>query len=445
MKFYMKFFKASLCIAFIFFQNLFSQNVSLLSARDSICDCWLQRDSTWSIAQFDGYGVGSVPGSPPEYRNDDWSTVAIPLSFNFCFFNDTMHEIYINNNGNISFNGPYSTFSSVPFPDTFAMISPFWADVDTRGTHSGIVYYKNTNEYLVVQWDHVGYFHSADDKLNTFQLIISNGNSSTLTENNNVGFCYKEMQWTTGGGSGGIGGFGGIPASVGINLGNGIDYLQIGFFDNPSFNYDGPHLQNDGVYALNNLNISFNTCIPFSNIPPLLFGEDFCDTIHLCLGDTFIYNGSFISSGQSSITVTNDLHGMSNVNFTTTPGNASPFELSFVCSTPGSNMIDIIATDNGTTPGITNYRLLFDIQNCNSNLNEIWTNQLSIQTILHDKLQIDFKNRVTIYITDYTGKIIYNKKNIFNIDINTSAWRNGIYFISIISDNKIISKKIIKL
>ncbi|MBK7573604.1 MAG: hypothetical protein IPI10_19160 [Bacteroidetes bacterium] len=34
--------------------------------------------------------------------------------------------------------------------------------------------------------------------------------------------------WTTGDASGGTGGFIGTPATVGVNNGNGIDYIQIG-------------------------------------------------------------------------------------------------------------------------------------------------------------------------------------------------------------------------
>ena len=84
------------------------------------------------------------------------------------------------------------------------MIAPFWADVDTRSTNGGNVWYKLTPHSLVVVWDHVGYWNMMEDKLNTFQLIISDGQDTLVPAGNNVSFCYGDMQWTTGSASGGI-------------------------------------------------------------------------------------------------------------------------------------------------------------------------------------------------------------------------------------------------
>ena len=63
------------------------------------------------------------------------------------------------------------------------------------------------------------------------QLIITDGNDPIITPGNNVQFCYKDMQWTTGAASQGVNGFGGTPATVGVNRGNGVDYIQIGRYD----------------------------------------------------------------------------------------------------------------------------------------------------------------------------------------------------------------------
>jgi len=40
-------------------------------------------------------------------------------------------------------------------------------------------------------------------------------------------FLYEDIQWTTGDNDGGIDGLGGIPAQVGFNRGNGIDFAAI--------------------------------------------------------------------------------------------------------------------------------------------------------------------------------------------------------------------------
>ena len=196
------------------------------------CACWIPRDSSWQVAQFDGSGGSGGPGLPPDYRNDDWSTTQITVPFPFCFYGQQVNFMYINNNGNVSINNPYATFTANSFPDpTYTMIAPFWADVDTRGATSGIVYYQLTLTHLIVQWENVGYFNSHDDLGNTFQLIITDGFDPLLPPGSNVSFCYQDMQWTTGDASQGAGGFGGVPATVGVNSGNGTDYIQIGLFD----------------------------------------------------------------------------------------------------------------------------------------------------------------------------------------------------------------------
>ena len=74
------------------------------------CACWIPRDSSWQVAQFDGSGGSGGPGLPPDYRNDDWSTTQITVPFPFCFYGQQVNFMYINNNGNVSINNPYATF-----------------------------------------------------------------------------------------------------------------------------------------------------------------------------------------------------------------------------------------------------------------------------------------------------------------------------------------------
>ena len=184
------------------------------SEKSGLCDCLIPLDSTFQLAML---------------PNDDLYSNSILLPFNFSFYGTTYDSLYINNNGNISFSQPYSTFTAYSFPDpTFNMIAPFWADVDTRSTNGGNVWYKLNPHSLVIVWDHVGYFSMMEDKLNTFQLIISDGLDTLIPNANNVSFCYGDMQWTTGSASGGANGFGGSAATVGVNIGNGINYFQVG-------------------------------------------------------------------------------------------------------------------------------------------------------------------------------------------------------------------------
>ncbi len=434
-----------LLLSALFILSIISTSIA---ATGSSCNCWLTRDSTWSVVAFDGSGGSGGPGLPPDYRNDDWSSDTIGLPFIFCFYGDTITEVYINNNGNISFGSPYSTFTANSFPDsTYSMIAPLWSDVDTRGALSGVVYYKVFSGGLVVQWDHVGYFDSYDDKLNTYQLIITDGNSNLLPEQKNVGFCYKDMQWTTGDASGGSGGFGGTPATAGVNFGDGINYIQLGLYDNNTFAYDGPFGNNDGVLSLSNQSFIFNVCVSNFNVPPILSGDFICDTIQLCLGDTFVYEADFLSPEQTQITsVSIDAHGLSGVNLVTSPGNPANVQVSMVAASVGYYIVDVIGTDNGSPAGTTVYSLLMDITNCTVGIDEKEINTLMpYPNPVHDHLTLDLSNASNrIRISTPEGLIIYEGFSSGKTTINTSDWPGGIYFVNVQSEKQQSTVKILK-
>lgn len=244
------------------------------------CSCLIPLDTTFSIVPF------SASLGPPEFRNDDGFSNQIALPFTFNFFGTNYDSLYINNNGNISFTTPYAIFTANPFPDsTFNMIAPFWADVDTRNNLSGLVYYKITPTHMIVKWDSVGYYSQHTDKLNTFQLIITDGQDTILPPGTNVAFCYGDMQWTTGDASQGMNGFGGIPSTTGVNVGNGTQFFQVTQSDSAGMAFDGPYANADGVDWLDDLEIYFNT-MTISNVPPLVMNNTICDTIDVYTGDT---------------------------------------------------------------------------------------------------------------------------------------------------------------
>lgn len=201
----------------------------LRSSSVNSCGCYIEPDTSYTLAM---------------QPNDDGSTALINLPFDFCFYGTQMSDVYINNNGNVSFNTPFATYSGVSFPSTnFEMVAPFWGDVDTRisgGFAAGEVYYKITPTAIYVNWVDVGYYNMQSDKRNTFQLILTDGNDPILEPGQNVAFCYKTMEWTTGSASGGTNGFGGTPSTVGANKGDGIDFIQFGRFDTAGSSYDGP-------------------------------------------------------------------------------------------------------------------------------------------------------------------------------------------------------------
>ncbi|RLD53905.1 MAG: hypothetical protein DRJ05_15650, partial [Bacteroidetes bacterium] len=119
-------------------------------------------------------------------HNDDGSTASISLPFTFEFYSDDQTSFYINNNGNVSFGGAVSAYSSTGFPvNNYPMLAPFWGDVDTRPSASGLVYYKIETHRITVVWDGVGYYGNQIDKLNTFEVIFSDGLDTLIGIGNN--------------------------------------------------------------------------------------------------------------------------------------------------------------------------------------------------------------------------------------------------------------------
>ncbi|MFM8433286.1 MAG: nidogen-like domain-containing protein, partial [Bacteroidota bacterium] len=318
----------------------------------SSCDCWVERDRAWQVAAF-------MNGQAPDYRNDDGSTDTITLVSPFCFYGQYLRKLFINNNGNISFGTSYATYSSDSFPNTnFVMVAPFWADVDTRGPGSGIVWYEQTNSHLIVQWDSVGYFNSQEDKLNSFQLIITDGLDPLLPAGYNVSFCYKDMAWTTGSASQGVNGFGGIPATVGINQGNGVNFIQMGRFDQPGSAYDGPSGAYDGIDFLDNQSFIFNTCVSNFNISPVISSLSACDTIVMCVGDSTTIGVQFLAPESNQQTTPSvNLGNLQDAIITSlVSGAVASAEVSVLATNNnlGFHTITFTGTDNGTPARSTN-------------------------------------------------------------------------------------------
>lgn len=311
------------------------------SEKASACDCYIAPDATYTLAM---------------QPNDDGSSANIPIPFNFNLYGNIYSSIYINNNGNITFNGPMSTFSASAFPSTInAIVAPFWADVDTRAGNGQVVY-KITPTAVYINWEAVGYFNQHGDKLNTFQLIITDGSDPAI-QGGNVAFCYQNMEWTTGDASSGVNGFFGTPATCGTNSGDGIAYFLISYFDHAGGSFDGPQGQPDGINWLDYKSFAFDASNT-GNIPPIPQGIASCDTFKICsVGDTALFSIDFLSPevGQTtSITFNNGgLNTLSQVS--NTSGNSANIVLQAVGnnSNIGIYNVTITAVDNNVPPGVT--------------------------------------------------------------------------------------------
>ena len=161
------------------------------------------------------------------------------VGFNLNFFGTTYSNLYVNNNGNVTFNNSLSTFT--PFGlinNSFPIIAPFFADVDTRNGGSSLVHYGqgtvNGRNAFGVNWINVGYFSAQADKLNSFQLILTD-RSDIGSGDFDIEFNYDQILWETGSASGGSGGFGGTSAAAGYTDGGSHDYEFTGSRVNRAF------------------------------------------------------------------------------------------------------------------------------------------------------------------------------------------------------------------
>ena len=163
--------------------------------------------------------IGGGIGTNSVATCDDCSSGPINLGFSLTFFGQVYTQFYLNNNGNISFTTALSQFTpSGPQGSNVPIISPFFADVDTRGGGTVDVRSDIPNE-VIITWDNTGYYSSHGDKRDSFQLVLRGSSFPIPTGEGAIGFFYENMGWETGDASGGSGGFGGSPAAVGFGDG----------------------------------------------------------------------------------------------------------------------------------------------------------------------------------------------------------------------------------
>lgn len=148
-----------------------------------------------AIRDLSGFRAHTLP------RNDDGSSPAVSIGFDVDFFGRTYQNLYVNNNGNVTFQGPLATY--VPFSldrTNIPIIAAFFADIDTRGYRSQAVTYGTDvvdgRRALGVDFFSVGYYDTGDDRLNTFQLILIE-RSDTGPGNFDIEFNYAQIQWDT--------------------------------------------------------------------------------------------------------------------------------------------------------------------------------------------------------------------------------------------------------
>ncbi|MDB6120542.1 MAG: hypothetical protein JWO08_4323, partial [Verrucomicrobiaceae bacterium] len=155
-------------------------------------------------------------------RSDDGSTGLVSLGFTINLFGSSYAACYVNNNGNLTFDAANPGYTANPIVNSaIKIIAPFWGDVDTRGTASGIMAYGagTVNGHLAwgATWDHVGYYSSQTDRLDTFQVILID-RSDLAPGAFDMEFNYGPIKWEYGSASGGA------PPRAGYSNGSTVSY-----------------------------------------------------------------------------------------------------------------------------------------------------------------------------------------------------------------------------
>ncbi|MHC1748232.1 MAG: hypothetical protein AB9856_07570 [Cellulosilyticaceae bacterium] len=127
-------------------------------------------------------------GTKLPLTDDSYQYVDFSPEFKFCFYDKSYHGVYINSNGNITFNEGDETyfqtfegFIDSPNP----RIAAFWTDLYPEfTTERGGVYFNALENVAVITWVDIPFFWS-EAKINTFQIL--------LCQNGIIGIAYDTL------------------------------------------------------------------------------------------------------------------------------------------------------------------------------------------------------------------------------------------------------------
>uniref|UniRef100_A0A8B9JEZ0 Si:ch73-329n5.2 n=1 Tax=Astyanax mexicanus TaxID=7994 RepID=A0A8B9JEZ0_ASTMX len=156
-----------------------------------------------NTSPFYPFGVGDIENG----RIDDGGSPAISLLQPFTFFGTTYDQVYVNNNGHLTFDQAWYSYSPYQFPANGGrdIIAPYWTDIDNRG--NGVISYQqyssgdvltqatqDINQYFpqihfsatwvfVATWDRVAYYSYSGTETSFQVVLISDGQLSFVLMN----------------------------------------------------------------------------------------------------------------------------------------------------------------------------------------------------------------------------------------------------------------------
>jgi hypothetical protein len=197
-----------------------------------------------AVRAIAGTNANSLP------HEDDEPSPQANIGFTINFFGSQFNQVFVNNNGNITFGQAFPTFTPTALNSGnggIPIIAPFFADVDTR-VGPAVTYGQGTLcglPVFAVNYIGVGYFDQHLNKTDSFQVVLID-RADTGAGNFDIEFNYDNIQWETGDASGGTNGLGGESAAVGFSNGTGNAGT---FFELPGSHVNGA-LINGGPDAL---------------------------------------------------------------------------------------------------------------------------------------------------------------------------------------------------
>ncbi|KRX88301.1 Nidogen-1 [Trichinella pseudospiralis] len=190
------------------------------------CFCAILFAQIGAVPKQNFYPFGRHHGDHSLAPNDDQSSDELQLLDSIHFYGKVYRSVYINENGMISFDTDFNSYRTGELTDFgHPLIAIFYADVDISGPHGGHVFYRqfyqilrtsqnpellktssdlirnkfhwDASDYeakslLIVTWDRVGSYQRHNDRINSFQLVISSNETTSYAQ-----FLYAddEIQW----------------------------------------------------------------------------------------------------------------------------------------------------------------------------------------------------------------------------------------------------------
>lgn len=121
---------------------------------------------------------------------DDGSAL-LKIPFDFTFFNSIQNTVWVNANGNLSFDSSIGNFAPEYFPLNVPMLAPFWADLQKSSVYSNSgIYYLMEENSIRILYQNMALYEKDPANTLTFEVILKEKSSKG---SGNVAFVYHHI------------------------------------------------------------------------------------------------------------------------------------------------------------------------------------------------------------------------------------------------------------